>query len=76
MYALNNLANVSDLAAFTDLCTVANCSVFFMTDHFHGYYIHGRAPWEQSDLPVGWLKRELDEERLGKIRGRTYGADT
>jgi hypothetical protein len=46
LYALNVLINSSDLTAFTDLCTVANCSVFIMVNYFHGFYIHGKAPWE------------------------------
>jgi len=41
---------------FTDLCSVANISVLVMTDQIHGYYIHGKAPWKQSDLPLAWLK--------------------
>lgn len=60
---------------FSDLCTVANCSVFMMTNYYHGYYIHGRAPWENSDLPVGWLKIRLDEEVEDKHRSRAIGSD-
>lgn len=63
LYAFDIMVNSSALAKFTDLCTVANCSVFLMASYFHGYYIHGRAPWEQSDLPAAWLKKELDNEK-------------
>lgn len=44
-----------------------------MTDHLHGYYINGKAPWAQSDLPISWLKLELDKERRGKAQAREFG---
>ena len=45
-----------------------------MTQHFHGFYVHGKAPWEQSDIPAAWLKRELDREVKGKSQSRSFGA--
>ena len=43
-----------------------------LTQPFCGYYIHGEAPWEQSDLPLAWLKEELDKEAQGAL-GRSRG---
>lgn len=57
---------------FTDLCILANCSVLILTEQFGGYYIHGEAPWEKSDLPLAWLKAELDKEAQGAL-GRSRG---
>ena len=57
---------------FTDLCILANCSVLILTEQFRGYYIHGEAPWEKSDLPLAWLKEELDKEAQG-VLGRSRG---
>ena len=56
----------SESLDFVDICTFANCSVLMLTSPFGGYYIHGQAPWEQSDLPLAWLKEELDKEAAGK----------
>lgn len=44
-----------------------------MTGHVHGYYIHGKAPWMQSDLPISWLKAELDKEKKGRDGTRDFG---
>ena len=61
---------------FADLCTLANCSVLIMTESYHGYYINGRAPWGRSDLPMAWLKLELDqEENNRRPQTRTLGAE-
>ena len=60
---------------FADLCTLANCSVLIMTEKYHGYYIHGRAPWAKSDLPMAWLKLELDLEEDNKRKSRQFGAE-
>ena len=61
-----------DSLGFVDICTFANCSVLFLTGPQAGYYIHGKAPWEQSDLPLGWLKEELDKEAAGKLKARGF----
>lgn len=61
---------------FADLCTLANCSVLILTDKYHGYYIHGRAPWIKSDLPMSWLKMELDMESENRRKPRQLGTDT
>ena len=60
---------------FSDVCTLANCSVLIMTEKFSGYYIHGKAPWERSDLPMSWLKMELDLEAANRRKPRTLGAE-
>ena len=46
-----------------------------MTDKYHGYYIHGQAPWTKSDLPMAWLKLELDAEADNKRKTRVIGND-
>jgi len=61
---------------FADLCTLANCSVLIMTDKYHGYYIHGKAPWLKSDLPMSWLKMELDMEGENRRRTRAIASDS
>lgn len=55
---------------FTDLCSVSNISVLIMDQYFHGYYIHGKAPWGKSDLVMGELKEQLDSEGMGEKRER------
>lgn len=55
---------------FADLCTLANCSVLILTDKYQGYYIHGKAPWMKSDLPMSWLKMELDMESENRRKPR------
>lgn len=58
---------------FVDLCTVSNISVLIMTTPTYGYYLHGKAPWLSSDLPLPWLKKRLDEEYRGKHGSRSIG---
>ena len=60
---------------FADLCTLSNCSVLIMTEKYHGYYIHGKAPWAKSDLPMSWLKMELDMEADNRRKPRAYGTE-
>jgi hypothetical protein len=62
----------SDTASFVNFCTVANVSVLFMEYHNYGYYIHGKAPWDESDLPHAWLKKELDSEANAQRRSRKF----
>jgi len=46
-----------------------------MTDRVHGYYINGKASWDNSDLPMGELKKKLDDEMKGNpgTRTRAFG---
>ena len=64
-----------DSVNFADLCILANCSVLIMTGRYHGYYIHGKAPWGKSDLPMSWLKMELDMEAENRRKPRAMGAE-
>ena len=41
---------------FFDLCSVSNISLLIMDEQFHGYYIHGRSAWGNSDLNMTNLK--------------------
>lgn len=61
---------------FSDLCTLANCSVLMMTDRYRGYYINGKAPWDRSDLPMSWLKMELDNYADNKRKSRGQNIET
>ena len=53
-----------------DLCSVSNISVLMMDEAFHGYYIHGKAPWGRSDLVMRELKENVDREAEGQGRRR------
>lgn len=57
--------------SFTDLCSIANCSVLLFDESFHGYYIHGRSPYGQAEISAEKLKLALEFEGSGKanIRG-------
>ena len=46
-----------------------------MTGRYHGYYIHGKAPWGKSDLPMSWLKMELDMEAENRRKPRAMGPE-
>jgi meckelin len=67
---LNSYANSLKFQEFVDLCSVSNISVLIMDQHFHGFYIHGKAPWGRSDLTMSELKAELDAEGDGSKRAR------
>ena len=47
---------------FVDLCTVSNQSMFIFDQRYHGYYIHGVFPGENSDVTLEQLKLSLDDE--------------
>jgi meckelin len=68
-----NFFGTPKIQQFTDLCSVSNISIIIMTEQLHGFYINGKAPWAQSDLPLSWLKQELDKERKGKQGRREFG---
>eukprot|EP00347_Sterkiella_histriomuscorum_P018733 403344384 len=63
---------------FMDLCSVTNISMIIMDEPFHGYYIHGQAPWGRSDLTLTELKQNLDAEQSGlqQQRGLDNGLKT
>lgn len=70
---LNAYFNSLKFQEFMDLCSVSNISVLIMDQHYHGYYLHGKAPWGRSDLIMSELKEKLDSEQLGETRGRGIG---
>lgn len=45
----------SEINNFVDLCTLANISMVILEEHIYGYYIHAKAPWGASDIPLDWL---------------------
>lgn len=60
------------------LCSIANCSVLLMDEEYHGYYIHGKAPWVngKSDIPLSWLYQNLANESIGNgTKSRVFGID-
>ena len=62
---LNAYFNSLKFQEFIDLCSVSNISVLIMDQYYHGYYIHGKAPWGRSDLVLRELKEKLDHEAEG-----------
>ena len=67
---VNSYTNSLKFQEFIDLCSVSNISVLLMDQYFHGYYIHGKAPWGRSDLTMRELKELLDSESKGEQRLR------
>jgi meckelin len=55
---------------FTDLCSICNISVLMFDNSFHGYYIHGRSPYGQSDVGLDILTKSLLYEEGGKAQQR------
>eukprot|EP00928_Gymnodinium_smaydae_P011929 TRINITY_DN14360_c0_g1_i5.p1 TRINITY_DN14360_c0_g1~~TRINITY_DN14360_c0_g1_i5.p1 ORF type:complete len:504 (+),score=121.65 TRINITY_DN14360_c0_g1_i5:207-1718(+) len=55
----------NDLKDFVDVCSVANVSVFFMDEPFHGYYIHGKAPSGRGDWCHTDLLKVIHDESQG-----------
>jgi meckelin len=55
--------NGSKLNSFVDLCTLANVSLIMMAEYSYGYYLHAKAPWGQSDIPLDWLQKEIQGEQ-------------
>ena len=53
------------LVQFTDVCSIANISVFVMSHANFGYYIHGKSPHGAADTDMagllGQLQREADD---------------
>ncbi len=50
---------------FTDLCAISNISVLMFDSEFKGYYIHGRAPYGQSEVSSSDLIKSLEYEITG-----------
>merc|ERR1719174_3446884 len=50
---------------FVDVCSVANISVFFLDEPFHGYYIHGKAPTSRGEYCHSELAKALHDEGKG-----------
>lgn len=67
---VNAYVNSLKFQEFIDLCSVSNISVLMMDQYYHGYYIHGKAPWGRSDLVMRELKEKLDSEAEGVGRRR------
>jgi meckelin len=63
--------NGGDASGFSQLCSVSNCSVLIFDQKFHGYYIHGKATWGKSDIPLAWLYEKMQEEPRNNSTGNT-----
>lgn len=55
------LSSGSAVVNFVDLCTLANTSIIVVKEQMFGYYIHGKAPWGQSDIPLEILQKQIFE---------------
>jgi len=60
---------------FVDVCSVANVSVLFMDEPFHGYYIHGKAPSGKGDWCHTELAKVLRDEDMGIALSRGLTVD-
>lgn len=74
-FVLHNIDNAmygSEINKFKDLCTLANISIVLLDEYSHGFYLHAKAPWSASDIPLDWLQRELQEEakQSARLQGR------
>ena len=58
----NSYFNSLKFQEFMDLCSVSNVSLLIMDQNYHGYYLHGKAPWGRSDLTLSELKEKIDSE--------------
>ena len=43
-------------------------SMVILQENLYGYYIHAKAPWHASDIPLDWLQVELQREGDGDKR--------
>ncbi|CDW85678.1 meckelin isoform 4 [Stylonychia lemnae] len=59
-----------NIEEFTDLCAMSNISVLMFDNQFHGYYIHGRSPYGQSEVSSENLRKSLEYEITGKAQMR------
>jgi len=62
---LGAIAWGNSLLEFVDVCSVANVSVFFLDEPFHGYYIHGKAPTSRGEWCHSELAKALHDESKG-----------
>lgn len=60
----------TSIQEFTDLCSISNISIFMFDSYLHGYYLHGQSPSGQAEGSAEDLKRFLDLESKGTVRGR------
>lgn len=66
--------NPTPIQDFTDLCTVANVSIFMLDEQLHGYYLHGKAPSGVAEGNTDWLKEAIEKEaQSGSMRGLVKG---
>lgn len=71
LHNVDNAAYGSAINRFKDLCTLANVSIVMLDEYCHGYYLHAKAPWGSSDLPLDWLQKELqDEAKSNSLQSR------
>ena len=64
------------LRSFADLCSVANVSVFILSQNNFGYYIHGHSPTGQSDVDLEGIVNILTSESEGIVTKRSITNDT
>ena len=71
------VADGGALQRFVDLCSLANISVFVMSNNNFGFYIHGKSAHGVSDTDMATLIRQLQREAddLCGHRGLQAGSD-
>lgn len=60
--------------SFLDLCTMANISILVMDARHHGYYLHGRSPFEFSDCNMAEMIEQMKKEENGFLTVRGLDA--
>jgi meckelin len=60
---------------FLDLTTVAKVSVFVLDAEYHGWYLHGDAPFSHSDDTMNQLTQHLINESMSESIGRGLEID-
>lgn len=58
---------------FINLCTLTNISLLIMDDRYHGYYLHGRSPYEFADCSMNTLIDQMKREENGFMTERGLG---
>ena len=62
---------------FIDVCSIANISVFILSNESYGYYVHGRSPhgFSDTDMCSMIIQFRREEENMCGHRGLMPGSE-